>query len=139
MKEVMLFFHFIGLVMGLGTGFAHAFLGSVASKMTPEEATKFRMHSLVLSNMGNVGLGFLIISGLFLITPYWTTLSAMPLLIAKLVLVATLTIVIVLINLSSKKAKQGNAELEIKKMQQLGKLTMILGLSIVILAVSVFH
>jgi uncharacterized membrane protein len=135
----MLFFHFIGLVMGLGTGFAHAFLGSVASKMTPEEATKFRMHSLVLSNMGNVGLTFLILSGLALITPYWGRLGSMPLLIAKLVLVATLAIVIVLINISAKKAKQGNAEVEIRKMQQMGKVTMILGLSIVILAVGVFH
>jgi hypothetical protein len=29
MREVMLTFHFIGLAMGLGTGFAHAFLGKI--------------------------------------------------------------------------------------------------------------
>lgn len=32
MREVMLIFHFIGLTMGLGTGFAHAFLGAAVTK-----------------------------------------------------------------------------------------------------------
>ena len=41
MREVMLILHFIGLTMGLGTGFAHAFLGTIAAKMPAEEATRF--------------------------------------------------------------------------------------------------
>ena len=68
----MLILHFIGLAMGLGTTFAHAFLGMAVSKMTSEEAIKFRLHSLVLSKMGNIGIVLLIFSGLYLITPFWT-------------------------------------------------------------------
>lgn len=88
MREVMLILHFIGLTMGLGTGFAHGFLGIAASKMSPDEATRFRMHSLVLSRMGHIGLALLIVSGLYLITPYWAMLPHSPLLITKLSLVS---------------------------------------------------
>ena len=139
MRETMLVFHFIGLTMGLGTGFAHAFLGIIAAKMPAQEATKFRIHSLVLSNMGHIGISLLIISGLYLITPYWKILPSSPLLIIKLTLVIILLVLITLINLSAKKAKNGDAEAPLKKIEKLGKMTLITGLLIVILAVSIFR
>ena len=83
MREIMLVLHFIGIAMGVGTGFAHAFLSRVTSKMTAEEATKFQVHSLVLGRMGHIGFSLLIISGLYLITPYWKILPATPLLMLK--------------------------------------------------------
>lgn len=135
----MLIFHFIGLTMGLGTGFAHAFLGSVTAKMPADEAARFRLHSLVLSNMGHVGLTLLIISGFYLITPYWKILPSSPLLIIKLSLVAILIVLIGLISIATKKAKKGDAERQLKKMKLLGKLTLIVGLAIVIVAVNFFH
>jgi uncharacterized membrane protein len=139
MRETMLILHFIGLTMGLGTSFAHAFLGMATAKMSPDEVTKFRMHSLVLSRMGHIGLALLIISGLYLIIPYWEMLPSSPLLILKLVLVVVLLLLIARIGSYAKKAKGGDAELQLKKMEQLGKLTMMIGLAIVIIAVSVFH
>ena len=135
----MLILHFIGLAMGLGTSFAHAFLGIIISKMPDDEATKFRLHSLVLSRMGNIGIVILVFSGLYLITPYWKILPSSPLLILKLALVSILVLLIILINLLSGKAKKGNAEVQLRKMEQLGKMTLIIGLTIVILAVYIFH
>lgn len=139
MREVMLILHFIGLTMGLGTSFAHAFLGIVTSKMTAAEATKFRLYSLVLSKMGNIGIVLLLFSGLYLITPYWNILLSLPLLILKLVLVMVLVVLITMINLSSKKAMKGDADGQLKKMESLGKMTLIIGVVIVILAVYIFH
>lgn len=139
MREAMLILHFIGLTMGLGTSFAHAFLASITAKMSAEEATKFRMHSLVLSRMGHIGITLLIISGFYLITPYWKTLSSTPLLMLKLVLVAILVVLIALIGVYTRKAKTGDAENQLKKMAQFGKLTLLIGLTIVILAVYIFH
>ncbi len=55
MRETMLFLHFIGLSMGLGVSFAHAFLGFAVAKMNPDEALKFRMHTLALGRMGHIG------------------------------------------------------------------------------------
>jgi uncharacterized membrane protein len=139
MKEVMLILHFLGLTMGLGTGFAHAFLGAATAKMSPDEVTKFRLHTLVLGKMGNIGITLLLISGFYLITPYWKTLSSMPLLVTKLALVAILIVLIGLISIAGKKAKNGDAERQFKKMATLGKLTLITGIAIVIVAVCVFH
>ena len=135
----MLILHFIGLTMGLGTGFAHAFLGSVTAKMPTAEATKFRLHSLVLGNMGHIGIALLIISGLYLVTPFWKVLPSYPLLIVKLSLVLVLIVLITLINLAGKKAKKGDAERQFKKMELLGKMTSVTGLAIVIIAVNIFH
>jgi uncharacterized membrane protein len=139
MREGMLVLHFIGLTMGLGTSFAHAFLGIATSKMSTDDATKFRLHTLVLSRMGHIGIGLLIVSGLYLMTPYWTILPSSPLLILKLTLVLVLVIILTLINSSSKKARQSDAAGQLKKMEQLGKMTLIIGLTIVVLAVYIFH
>jgi uncharacterized membrane protein len=139
MREVMLVLHFIGLTMGLGTSFAHAFLGIATSKMSTDDAAKFRLHSLVLSRMGHIGIGLLIVSGLYLITPYWTILPSSPLLILKLTLVLVLVLILILINSSSKKARQSDAAGQLKKMEQLGKMTLVIGLIIVVLAVYIFH
>jgi MFS family permease len=139
MRELMLALHFIGLTMGLGTAFAHAFLGTIAAKMQADEATRFRLHSLVLSKMGNIGLALLIISGLYLITPFWPLLLSSPLLILKLALVITLIVLITFINVFGSKAKKGDAENQFKKMELLGKMTLLTGLAIILLAVSFFH
>lgn len=139
MKVLMLILHFIGLTMGLGTGFANAFLGIVASRMSADEATKFRLRLLVLSKMGYIGIALLVISGLYMITPYWKVLSSMPLLVGKLVLVVILILLIALIGIAGKKAKAGDAELHFKKMERLGKLALLTGVMIVVLAATVFH
>lgn len=139
MREAMLILHFIGLAMGLGTSFAHAFLAIATSKMSTEEATRFQLNSLVLSYMGYAGIVLLIISGLYLIIPYWPIITSFPLLIIKLVLVLILIILLVFINILSKKARKGNAEVELRKMEKLGKMTLIIGVLIVILAVNIFH
>lgn len=135
----MLILHFIGLAMGLGTSFAFMFLGIAASKMEKTESEKFRLNSFAISRMGHIGLTLLIISGGYLMTPYWSSLSSSPLLIAKLVLVLLLAALIGIISSKAKKAKKGDAEIHFKKMEPLGKIAMITALTIVVLAVYAFH
>jgi hypothetical protein len=79
----MLVLHFIGLAIGLGTSFAHAFFYPRISKMEKEKATKFRLQAMILSNMGYFGIALLIVSGIYLSFPYWRTLPANPVLIIK--------------------------------------------------------
>ena len=52
MREVMLIFHFIGLAMGMGTGFAHAFLGKASAKMPPDAERQFKK----MKTMGKITL-----------------------------------------------------------------------------------
>jgi putative copper export protein len=139
MREIMLILHFIGLAMGLGTGFAHAFMDKMISKMQKKEATKFRLQVMVLSNMGYVGILLLVISGIYLASPYWSTLFANPLLIIKLVLVMVLCFLLLFIGRGARKAYVENTEENLKKIEPMGKLTLIIGITIIILAVYIFH
>lgn len=135
----MLIIHFIGLAMGLGTSFAFMFLGIASAKMESEAAKKFRLNTLALSKMGHIGLTLLLISGVYLIMPYISSLAERPLLIAKLVLFLVLGGLIGAISSMGKKASLGEADKYFPKIEALGKVTMLVGLTIVVLAVYIFH
>ncbi|MBV6442537.1 MAG: hypothetical protein EPGJADBJ_04255 [Saprospiraceae bacterium] len=135
----MLITHFLGLGMGLGTSFANMFFGIAGAQMEPNEASKLRLASLVLSKMGQLGLLLLVVSGIFLMTPYWQILPSSPLLIAKLLLVAALITLVVLIHRAGARAKTGDAETQFKKIQRMGKMALLTSLMIVLLAVLYFH
>jgi uncharacterized membrane protein len=139
MREAMLIVHFIGLAMGLGTSFGFLFLGIASKKMEASEGKKFMMNSFTLSTMGHVGLTLLILSGGYLMTPYWKTLTLMPMLMVKLVLVVVLAALIGIISSNVKKIKRGDAGATMEKVAPLGRLTMLISLAIVILAVLIFR
>ncbi len=139
MRDLMLIVHFLGLSMGLGTSFAFLFLGRARSKMEKEEGRKFAMNSSILSTMGHIGLSMLIISGLYLMTPFWQTLSARPLLITKLIFVLILTISVILAAIYSKRARRGNTEANLKNVAFLGKVALLSAIGVVLLAVLNFH
>jgi uncharacterized membrane protein len=64
----------------------------------------------------------------------------MPWLIVKLCLVALLIIFIGLLDMAAAKAKRGhNAEAQFAKMKNFGKVTLLTGIAIVVVAVKVFH
>jgi len=139
MREAMLIVHLLGLVMGLGSSFAFMFLGIAGSKMEKEEGKKFALNTFALSTMGHIGISMLIISGLYMMTPFWMTLNARPLLIIKLILVLVLTVSVIVTSVYAKRAKKGNTESNLKKIATLGKVALLAGVSIVLLAVLNFH
>ena len=139
MKETMLILHFIGLAMGVGTSFAHMFLGNTLSKLTLAEAETFKTQTKGLSLMGTVGTVVLLGSGIYLIIPYWPVILTLPLLIAKLVLFVVLVVLIILINLGARNNYQNQDLATLKRIELLGKISMVIGVAIVILAVNVFN
>ncbi|HMU46774.1 MAG TPA: hypothetical protein PKC72_10425 [Chitinophagaceae bacterium] len=139
MREVMLVFHFIGLAMGLGTGIGFIFLGAAASKLEKSEQPKFMISAFSLANMGHIGVGLLILSGGYLMTPYWKVLTETPLLMVKLSLVVLLIVFIITNSIFISKVKKGEAAKYLPKIPVIGRLTLLTALAIVALAVSVFH
>jgi len=139
MRTAMLIVHFLGLAMGLGSSFAFMFLGIARSKMEKEEGKKFALNTFAMSSMGHIGLTLLIVSGFYLITPFWGALAAMPLLIAKLALVLTLTVTVIILSVYTRRAKNGDTEAHLKKIENLGKLSLLSGIAIVALAVLIFR
>lgn len=138
MREIMLIVHFIGLAMGLGTSIGFIFLGIAGSKMEMPERKKFMLNAFALSRMGKTGLVLLILSGGYLITPYWKSLTDMPLLIAKLSLVLLLIILIIIISTMMAKAKKGEDKY-LAKIPVIGRFSLLTVLAIVVLAVYIFH
>lgn len=139
MQELALILHFIGLAMGLGTSFAFMFLGIKSSKMEEQERLSFQLNTLALSRMGQIGLLLLVTSGLYLMGPYWEVLSETPLLIAKLILFLVLVILIGIISSAGKKAEKGDPKVHLSKTESLGKISFLTAITIVILAVFIFH
>jgi len=138
MRTAMLIVHFLGLAMGIGTSFAFFFLGRAGSKMEKEERMKFALNSFALSRMGHIGLTMLIISGLYLITPFWASLASRPLLIAKLILVLALIVSVSFATIYAQRAKKGDTITNLKKIAALGKVSLLAGITIVVLAVLIF-
>ena len=140
MRDLFLFLHLIGFAMAVGTGFANLFLAAAAAKLEPAERGSFMARaSTVLVRMGHTGLGLLILSGFYLITPYWSVLSEMPTLIAKLTVVVIQIIMVTVISLMVRKAKKENNLTSLMKLKPLGIVIFLLGITIVILAVLTFH
>ncbi len=139
MRDIALIVHFIGLVMGLGTAFSHMFLDIAASKHDAADARKLHMHSFALSRMGHIGLALLILSGGYLMTPYWGMLTSMPLLMLKLALVIVLSALIGIISAKARKAREGDTDAQLRKIVPIGRATLVVGVLIVVLAVYVFH
>jgi hypothetical protein len=138
MREVMLIVHLIGLTLGVGSSFAFIFIGRAASKLGKEEAQKFFVNALPVGTMGHIGITLLIISGGYLMTPFWGALSALPLLIAKLSLVVVLIIFITISAIAASKAKKGDLS-QMKKIAKLGLPILLTSLTIMTLAVLVFR
>ena len=139
MRDIMLILHFIGLAMGLGTSFAHAFLGKTIAKLELSEATKFRRQIMALSQMGYTGAVLLLVSGIYLIIPYWPTIMSLPLLIIKLVLFLLLLVLIFLINRAAIQNLKNDTNDNLKQIAIMGKLDLLISIVIIILAVTIFH
>lgn len=139
MRDVMLVFHFIGLAMAMGAGFSNLFLGAVAAKLEPAERGNFMSKTTVLARMGQTGLGLLLLSGFYLITPYWSTLGDRPLLVTKLSLVMVLIILVTILSIMVRKAKKQRDFSILKKVKPVGMVNFFIGIAIVVLAVLIFH
>ena len=61
---IILFLHFIGLALGVGTSFAMLTLGAASRELQPEERMKFMMRVSALRKNGSYGLALLILTGL---------------------------------------------------------------------------
>lgn len=135
----MLVLHFIGLAMGIGTSIAFIFLGVAASKMEPEEAVKFQGNTFILSRMGHIGITLLILTGGYLMTPFWSGLADRPALVAKLAMVVVLVAMIIFISVTAKKAKATGDPKLVRRLKSMGPIALLVSLSIVVLATMTFH
>lgn len=140
MKDAFLILHFLGLAMGVGTGFVHLFIGLASKKWSDEET--LTIYSKILRPigiMGHTGLGVLIITGLGMLHPYMKALKGMPLLHVKFTLVAVLLVLTIIMTKLGKKMVKEQDIKYLAKIKKLGSITHLVGIAIVVCAVLSFN
>ncbi len=135
----MLITHFIGLAMAVGASFALFFHIVASSNMAEDAKTTFLTNSNSLGMMGNIGLALSFLSGGYLMTPYWSELGSMPLLIAKLILFLVFGALLGIISSKLRKAKKNGSSKDLSSATALGRFTFLVALIIIGLAVYIFH
>lgn len=135
--------HFVGLALGVGTGFAMLALGTHARTL-PEEAR----HKLMLGaggavgKNGGIGLGLLILTGLamlFMRGPASVMAAGGPAFHAKLTLVVILSGVLGYSQVLGKRAREANGGPALAKLAPVGAALLLLGVGIIIAAVLAFQ
>lgn len=139
MRETMLFFHFLGLTLAMGSGFSSLFIGASNKNLSPEERPKFMLRLRALGYMGMTGLGILILSGVFLATPYWPRIADMPFFIAKLTLVVIMLVIVLLMDRRWRAAERNGGGSDLRALPKLGRLAFPVGILILLFAVLEFH
>jgi uncharacterized membrane protein len=67
MLDLWLILHFLGVALGVGTGFSMFTLGLSTKNLPPADRGAFMQRASVLSRNGSIGLLFLIVSGVGLL------------------------------------------------------------------------
>lgn len=142
MREFLLFVHFIGLALGLGTGFAFMALGIATKAMPPAEKGPFFMKVFVLSRNGNIGLALLILSGvalMFLNGPAATMAAGGIWFKLKLGLVVVLSGIVGYINTLVAKIKREGGGPTMAKVPKISPFSLLTTILIVLAAVLAFR
>jgi uncharacterized membrane protein len=142
MFDTLLVLHFIGLALGVGTSFSMMALGIATGDMPQGERTSFMLRAMALSRNGSIGLLLLILSGLGMLLVKG---PAAMLALGGGTFHAKLGLVVVLIGLFgymqvlTKRARQAGGGPAMAKLPQVGRIMLLVGLAIVVLAVLSFH
>jgi hypothetical protein len=138
LDNTLLVLHFLGLALGLSTGFSNMVMAGLIAKAPPAEKAILGRFPPAMSRVGNVGLALLWISGLSIVYTRFGTFSILPRpFIVKLSAVVLLTIIVIWINVLLPRAQRGDAAAA-ARIQLLGRITGPLAIIAIIFAVITF-
>ena len=140
MRNLLLITHFLGVTLGVGTGFAMMALGIASKDMAPADRAAFMRRASAVGVNGSIGLLLLILSGLGLV--YNMGLEALwsygPAVHAKLTLVAVLIGCFGYMQVLLKKFKAGDAAAA-ATIPTVSKVMLLVGVAIIVAAVLAFQ
>jgi len=130
--------HFLGLAMGLATGFANMVMAGLIDKAAPAEKAVLGRFPPAMARIGAVGLALLWISGISIVMTRYGTFSILPRpFIVKLAAVVLLTIIVGYIHVLMPKAQRGD-QAAMARIRTLGMMTGPLAIIAIIFAVITF-
>ena len=135
---VLVILHFLGLALGMSSGFANMVMAGLIAKASPEDKRVLARFPPAMGRLGLVGLALLWGSGLAIVRTRYGGFSILPRpFIYKLIAVVMLTICVLSIHVLQRRAQAGDAS-AIAKIQIFGKLTGPFALLAIIFAVITF-
>ena len=109
MNEALLFFHFVGLMLGAAGGFASAIVMRRALTLPADEAKVLRGLGPILANVSGIGLALLWATGLILVWSKWDGFGSLPQMFwVKAIFILSLTVVVGLIHMTYGEIRKGN-------------------------------
>ena len=78
LDNILLIVHFLGLAMGLSTGFANMVMAGVVAKAAPNEKAVLARFPPAMSRVGVIGLALLWASGIALVQTRYGTMAELP-------------------------------------------------------------
>jgi hypothetical protein len=138
----LLILHFIGLALGIGTGFANMTLGMSLAKLPEAERGPLAMRFLVLSKNGSIGLTLLILTGVGMML-----MRGVPATFAwgggafhaKLTLVVLMIGIFGYMQMLIAKLKKEGPGPAAQKLPVLGRVMLLLGIGVIVCATIAFH
>src|SRR6185436_2535350 len=93
LDQTLMVVHFLGLALGLSTGFANMVMAGLIAKAPPNEKAVLGRFPPAMSRVGSVGLALLWISGISIVMTRYGTFAILPRpFVVKLTAVVLLTI-----------------------------------------------
>ena len=141
--QILLMLHFIGLAMGLATGFANIVMMGLIAKAAPAEKPVLGRFPPMMSKVGSMGLAILWITGLAMLFIKWGGFAGISAMAAPWAFHAKLTLVIILsgvvgyLQMLQKRVRNGDAA-AMKTLQTVAKIPFLLALAIIVFAVIAF-
>ena len=138
LDQVLVTLHFLGLAMGLSTGFANMVMAGVINKAAPQEKAVLGRFPPAMAKVGVIGLALLWVTGISIVMTRYGSFAILPRsFVIKLTAVVLLTIAVAYIHVLMPRAQKGDAA-ALARIQTIGKLTGPLSIIAIIFAVITF-
>ena len=138
LDQLLVIIHFVGLTMGLSTGFSNMVMAGLIAKAAPDERLVLQRFPPAMSIVGAIGLALLWGSGIAIVMTRYGGFAILPRpFIVKLAAVVLLTLIVAYIHVLQRQVANGNAA-AMARIQTLGRMTGPLALVAIIFAVITF-
>jgi uncharacterized membrane protein len=138
LDRTLLVVHFLGLALGLSTGFANMVMAGLIAKAAPPEKAVLGRFPPAMARVGAVGLVLLWASGIAIVQTRFGTFAMLPKpFMVKLTAVVLLTIIVGIIHVLMPRAQRGDAAAT-ARIRLLGMMTGPLAIIAIIYAVITF-
>jgi hypothetical protein len=138
LDQTLMVIHFLGLAMGLSTGFANMVMAGLVAKAAPNEKPILGRFPPAMARIGVIGLALLWASGLAIIYTRYGSFSILPRpFIVKISAVVLLTLCVAYIHVLMPRAQRGDAA-AMARIQKIGMMTGPLAIIAIIFAVITF-